>query len=77
MGMIRLVRREARLKLGKIRLAVWIVRLARGASVNRPSECSEAEKKESMVEQIRTSWNPLVSWLRDVQAWMQSSQVVN
>src|SRR6185369_8203372 len=60
MGMIRLARREARLKLGKIRLdwvalrlAVWIVRLARGASVNRPSECSEAEKKESMVEQIR------------------------
>lgn len=24
---------------------------------------------EELVDQLRTSWNPLVSWLRDVQAW--------
>jgi hypothetical protein len=31
----------------------------------------------NLVDQLRTSWNPLVSWLRDVQAWMQSTQAVN
>jgi hypothetical protein len=25
--------------------------------------------KKLMVEQLRASWNPLLSWLRDVQAW--------
>jgi hypothetical protein len=29
----------------------------------------------NLVEQIRTSWNPLVAWLRDVQAWAQVEMV--
>jgi hypothetical protein len=28
-----------------------------------------------MVDQLRTSWNPLVSWLRDVQAWSLGAEV--
>jgi hypothetical protein len=33
--------------------------------------------KGGMVDQLRTSWNPLVAWLRDVQAWVQSTQAIN
>jgi hypothetical protein len=30
--------------------------------------------KKLMVEQIRTSWNPLLAWLREVQAWGVESE---
>ena len=28
-----------------------------------------------MVDQLRSSWNPLLSWLREVQAWGQAAEV--
>jgi hypothetical protein len=28
-----------------------------------------------MVEQLRASWNPILSWLREVQAWGQAAEV--
>jgi len=30
---------------------------------------------EELVEQLRGSWNPLLSWLREVQAWGQAAEV--
>jgi len=32
-------------------------------------------QRELMEEQIRASWNPLLAWLRDVQAWGQAAEV--
>ena len=28
-----------------------------------------------MVEQLRASWNSLLAWLHDVQAWVQAEEV--
>jgi hypothetical protein len=29
-----------------------------------------------MVDQLRASWNPLMAWLRDVQAWACGNNMV-
>ena len=30
-------------------------------------------KWKVLVDRLRQNWNPLIAWLRDAQAWMQSS----
>jgi hypothetical protein len=31
--------------------------------------------KKLMVDQLRAGWNPLVAWLRDIQAWGQVEMI--
>jgi len=31
--------------------------------------------RKELVDQLRAGWNPLVEWLRDVQAWSLAAEV--